>query len=101
VGLEMRLASKAACESFANQLTNGSIILLHGNNVPKYTLNFLKHLIPSLRKKGFECLTISELLETGVPVIVKKGYFLKPGDNLSLDSQFGHMGTGVENKVPK
>jgi peptidoglycan-N-acetylglucosamine deacetylase len=96
VGLEMRLASKAACESFANQLTNGSIILLHGNNVPKHTLNFLKHLIPSLQQRGFEFLTVSKLLDTGVPVIVKEGYFVKPGDNLNLDTQFGHMGTGVQ-----
>lgn len=96
VGLEMRLASRAACESFANQLANGSILLLHGNNVPKHTLSFLKHLVPLLHKKGVEFLAVSELLERGVPVTVKEGYFMKPGDNLNLDTQFGYMGTGVQ-----
>jgi peptidoglycan/xylan/chitin deacetylase (PgdA/CDA1 family) len=96
VGLEGYPATDAACEAFVEKILSGSIILLHGNNVPKYTLNFLQVLIPLLRQKGFECLTVSELLETGAPVIVKEGYFVKPGDNLSLDNQFGYMGTGLK-----
>jgi peptidoglycan/xylan/chitin deacetylase (PgdA/CDA1 family) len=95
VGLEGYLATQSACEAFVDKIQTGSIILLHGNHVPKHTLSFLQKVIPLLQKKGFTFLTVSSLLETGSPVIKQEGYFVKPGDNLSLDTQFGFMGTGV------
>lgn len=95
VGLEGHLATEEECEAFVSKVENGSIILLHGNNVPKYTLNFLEKIIPLLRKKGFKFLMVSRLLETGHAEITQEGYFSKPGDNISLDSKFGPFGTGV------
>lgn len=95
VGLEGYQATQFECEAFVNKVQTGSIILLHGNHVPKHTLNFLQKVIPLLREKGFTFMTVSRLLETGSAVIVQDGYFVKPGDNLSLDTQFGFMGTGV------
>ena len=96
VGLEGCQTSDKEVESFVNSLKSGSIILLHGNNVPKHTLAFLKRLVPILVSKGYRCVTMSDLLERGAPQLVKEGYFLKPKDNLSLDTQFGIMGTGVK-----
>lgn len=96
VGLEMHLASQAECEVLANQLMTGSVILLHGNNVPKHTLAFLQKIVTLLQKKGFSFVTVSDLLKIGSPIIVQEGYFVKPGDNLNLDTQFGYMGTGVK-----
>jgi hypothetical protein len=49
-----------------------------------------------LQSKGYTCVTISDLLEKGAPQLVKEGYFLTPEDNLSLDTQFGIMGTGLK-----
>ncbi len=95
VGLESYSATQAACEAFVDKIQNGSIVLLHGNNVPKHTFSFLQKVIPLLRQKGFTFVTVSTLLETGPAVIEHDGYFVKPGDNLSLDTQFGFMGTGV------
>jgi peptidoglycan/xylan/chitin deacetylase (PgdA/CDA1 family) len=95
VGLEGHLANQAACEAFVDKVGAGSIILLHGNHVPKHTLSFLQKIIPLLRKKGFTFVIVSRLLETGSAVVKQDGYFVKPGDNLSLDTQFGYMGTGV------
>lgn len=96
VGLEGYPATDSACEVFVESLVNGSIILLHGNNVPKYTLAFVQKIVPLLRKKGFRCVTVSELLDTGAPNLELNGYFVNPGDNLSLDTQFGYMGTGIQ-----
>lgn len=95
VGLEGYPATQSACEAFVDKLHSGSIVLLHGNHVPKHTLSFLQKVIPLLRQKGFTCVTVSTLLETGTPVVIQDGYFVKPGDNLSLDTQFGFMGMGV------
>ena len=95
VGLEGYPATQSACEAFVDKLHSGSIVLLHGNHVPKHTLSFLQKVIPLLRQKGFTCVTVSTLLETGTAVVIQDGYFVKPGDNLSLDTQFGFMGTGV------
>lgn len=96
VGLEGHEASDQQFKKFMNSLTNGSIILLHGNHVPKYTLPFLKRLVPILQSKGYTCVTVSDLLQKGTPNREKEGYFFKPGDNLSLDTQFGIMGTGLK-----
>jgi hypothetical protein len=49
-----------------------------------------------LKKRGFMFVTVSELIKKGKPTLVNEGYFLKPGDNLNLDSQFGIMGTGLK-----
>ncbi|QOL19270.1 polysaccharide deacetylase family protein [Candidatus Bodocaedibacter vickermanii] len=95
VGLEGYPATQSACEAFVDKLHSGSIVLLHGNHVPKHTLSFLQKVIPLLRQKGFTCVTVSTLLETGTAVVIQDGYFVKPADNLSLDTQFGFMGTGV------
>lgn len=95
IGVEGQFATEKECETFVNKVQSGSIILLHGNNVPKHTLNFLERVIPLLRKKGFKFLTVSKLLETGSAEITQEGYFSKPGDNLSLDSKFGFLGTGA------
>ncbi len=43
-----------------SKVKNGSIILLH--NGAKNTPEALKTLLPALKEKGFECVTVSELI---------------------------------------
>lgn len=96
VGFEGHIATDAECVKFADSINSGSIILLHGNNVPKHTSAFVKRIVPILKKRGFVFVTVSELIKKGKQTLVNEGYFLKPGDNLNLDSQFGIMGTGLK-----
>ncbi len=71
----------------------GAIILMHANAVPKSTHKLVPQLIPELRKRGYEFVTVSELLEMGPVETVRDGYFDKPGDNLYVDPLFGGKGT--------
>lgn len=72
-GLENHAASQKECEAFVNELKSGAIILLHGNNVPKYTLDFLQKIIPLLYRQDSKFLTVSQLLEKGTPNVVQDG----------------------------
>jgi len=71
----------------------GAIILMHANAVPQKTHKLVPRLVPELKKRGYEFLTVSELLEMGPVVTVKDGYFDQPGDNLYVDPLFGGKGT--------
>lgn len=44
------------------ETSNGDIILLHASDAAKQTANALKTIIPGLKNKGFEFVTISELI---------------------------------------
>lgn len=46
-------------------------------------------------EKGFAFVTVSTLPETGPAVFDRDGYFVKPGDSLSLDTKFWFLGIGV------
>jgi peptidoglycan/xylan/chitin deacetylase (PgdA/CDA1 family) len=71
----------------------GAIILMHANAVPQKTHLLVPRLVPELRKRGYEFVTVSELLEMGPAVTVTDGYFDEPGDNLYVDDLFGGKGT--------
>ena len=71
----------------------GAIILMHANAVPKKTHLLVPRLVPELQKRGYEFVTVSELLEMGPAVTVTDGYFDKPGDNRYVDDLFGGKGT--------
>ncbi|MDP3426102.1 MAG: hypothetical protein Q8S17_01820, partial [Humidesulfovibrio sp.] len=53
----------------------------------------LERLIKGLRKRGYELVTVSELLRLGTPEAVADGYFTIPGDNLKYDAIFPGKGT--------
>jgi hypothetical protein len=75
------------------QVRPGSIILLHANAVPQKSFEILERLLPALRKRGYELVTVSELLRLGAPQAVREGYFTIPGDNLQYDAIFPGKGT--------
>jgi len=58
----------------------GSIIVAHANGRGWNTAAALPLVIPELRKRGFEFVTVSELLAAGEPVIANSCYETRPGD---------------------
>ncbi|MBI5518424.1 MAG: polysaccharide deacetylase family protein [Desulfovibrio sp.] len=74
-------------------LKPGSIMLMHANAVPQKTFAILRILLPELKKRGYETVTVSELLRRGRPQTVREGYFTTPGDNLQYDAIFPGKGT--------
>jgi len=71
----------------------GAIVLMHANAVPHKTHLLVPRLVTALRERGYDFVTVSELLRLGPAVTVIDGYFTKPGDNLYLDHLFGGKGT--------
>ncbi len=67
---------------------SGSIILAHANGRGHHTAQALPLLISKLRAKGFQFVTISELLAAGRPVIVQTCYDRRPGDTDRYDRLF-------------
>lgn len=77
-----------------SQVRPGSIVLFHANLVPKGTASLLRRTVQTLQAQGYSFVTVSTLLSLGEAQHVREGYFLKPGDNHSLDTRFGKDGTG-------
>ncbi len=71
----------------------GSIVVAHANGRGWNTAKALKIALPKLMAKGYEFVTVSELLAAGKPVIAKTCYENRPGDNKRYDRIFG-KGTG-------
>lgn len=71
----------------------GSIIVFHANGRGHGTAGALPRIVESLRAKGYEFATVSNLLRAGEPDAVSQCYEMRPGDNLYIDAKFGE-GTG-------
>lgn len=68
----------------------GSIIIAHANGRGWKTSEALSKFIPQLRDKGYEFVTVTELLQEGIAVEAKDScYELKPGDNAFYDKKVG------------
>ena len=67
----------------------GSITVFHANGRGKGTAAALPKLIDGLRAKGYELVTVSEMLAAGTPEAAATCYELKPGDNQRYDAKFG------------
>jgi peptidoglycan-N-acetylglucosamine deacetylase len=72
-----------------NQVRPGSIVIGHGNGRGWHTHEALRTLIPALKQRGYEFVTVRELLRRGTPNSVESCYELRPGDNLRYDKLFG------------
>ncbi len=66
----------------------GSIIIAHANGRGWHTADALRIAIPKLKAKGFEFVTVSELLELGKPVVAASCYDSRPGDTDRYDFLF-------------
>jgi peptidoglycan/xylan/chitin deacetylase (PgdA/CDA1 family) len=64
----------------------GSIILAHANGRSYHAGAALSRIIAGLKARGFQCVTVSELLAAGKPVMTDTCYDFKPGDTDKYDS---------------
>jgi peptidoglycan/xylan/chitin deacetylase (PgdA/CDA1 family) len=78
----------------------GSIVIFHANGRGRGTAAALPRIIDELRAKGFEFVTVSELLAAGTIEAVDECYELKRGDNVGYDAKYGN-GIVRVHKKPK
>ena len=85
-------APTQSAEAIANEIIRharpGSIIIAHANGRGVHTAAALPLAIPALRAKGYQFVTVSELLAAGKPVISDTCYDTKPGDTDKYDIFF-------------
>jgi len=67
----------------------GSIVICHANGFGYGTSRALPVIFQKLKEKGYEFVTVSELLESGPAFATRDCYELKPGDNHRYDKIFG------------
>jgi peptidoglycan-N-acetylglucosamine deacetylase len=68
---------------------SGSIVIFHANGRGRGTAAALPRIVDKLRAKGFEFVTVSELLAAGTIEAVDECYELKRGDNVDYDAKYG------------
>ena len=80
-------SAEAIARTVLRNARPGSIIVFHANGRGHGTADSLPMFVPRLAKAGFDFVTVSELLASGVPVAVPECYEMKPGDNHRYDSR--------------
>jgi peptidoglycan/xylan/chitin deacetylase (PgdA/CDA1 family) len=69
----------------------GSIVLFHANGRGIHTTETIPIIVAALKEKGYEFVTVPELLQTGEPEIVPTCYDSKPGDADRYDRMAEHL----------
>lgn len=76
----------------------GAIIIGHSNGRGFHTAEALAIALPQMAAKGFEFVTVSELLAQGTPEISATCYNTRPGDTDKYDTFFKPRPTKIEHK---
>ncbi|WP_198018909.1 polysaccharide deacetylase family protein [Azorhizobium doebereinerae] len=79
------LGAKLMADTMLRMIKPGSIVLMHANGRGKHTAEALHILIPALKAKGYQLVTVSQLLAAGTPVIAGTCYSERPGDTKVYD----------------
>jgi len=83
-------SAHAIAETMIRSARPGSIIIAHANGRGYHTAEALPLAIPVLRARGFQFVTVSELMAAGRPVIAETCYDSRPGDTDKYDVLFAH-----------
>jgi peptidoglycan/xylan/chitin deacetylase (PgdA/CDA1 family) len=83
-------SANAIAQTMLRRARPGSIVVSHANGRGWHTAEGLALAIPKLRAKGFEFVTVSELLGAGRPVIEQRCYDNRPGDTDRYDFLLAH-----------
>jgi len=81
-------SARAIAAAVLRHARPGSIVLMHANGRGHHTSEALPLVIPQLRAKGYQFVTVSELLAAGRPEIAPTCYDAKPGDTDRYDRLF-------------
>ena len=76
---------EAIARAVLNETKPGSIIIAHANGRGLSTAKALPLFVPQLRARGFEFVTVSELMAAGTPEVAPSCYERHPGDNERYD----------------
>lgn len=79
----------------------GSIVIFHANGRGRGTAAALPRIVDDLRAKGFEFVTVSELLTAGTVEAVDECYELRRGDNIDYDAKYGEGTVQIRKPKPK
>jgi peptidoglycan/xylan/chitin deacetylase (PgdA/CDA1 family) len=79
----------ASTRKIIREIRPGSIVVFHANGRGQGTAAALPKIIDGLRAQGFEFLTVSDMLGTGIPESANSCYELRPGDNQRYGAWFG------------
>ena len=80
-----RQTAENITRTILNQTKPGSIIICHANGRGHGTAEALPKFISELRNRGFEFVTVSELLRLGQVEAYEECFELRPGDNSRYD----------------
>ncbi|NJM35257.1 MAG: polysaccharide deacetylase family protein [Rhodomicrobium sp.] len=67
------------------QAQPGSIVIFHANGRGWHTEKALPQIVATLKARGYEFVTVSELLRAGEPVVESRCYDVRPGDTDRYD----------------
>jgi len=81
-------SARAIADAMVKRAKAGSIIIAHANGRGYHTAAALPLAIPRLRAKGFEFVTVSELIAAGRPITEATCYDSRPGDTDRYDRLF-------------
>ncbi len=78
-------SARSIARAVLTEAKPGSIIIAHANGHGWNTAKALPLFIPQMRKRGYEFVTVSELMAAGMPEIVATCYDRRPGDTNRYD----------------
>lgn len=93
-------SAKAIAESMIRGVKPGSIVIAHANGRGFNTAQGLPIAIAALKARGYEFVTVSELLAAGKPVIANTCYNTKPGDTDRYDRPFAAKPAAPATRIP-
>lgn len=73
-------------KSVVGHVRPGSIVIFHANGRGVHTSGALPEIVATLKQRGYEFVTVSELLRAGKPVVESRCYDAKPGDTDRYDA---------------
>jgi peptidoglycan/xylan/chitin deacetylase (PgdA/CDA1 family) len=83
-------SARAIVQTMLRHARPGAIIVAHANGRGWHTAEALRQAVPLLRAKGYEFVTVSELLAAGQPVREQRCYDRRPGDLDRYDFLVAH-----------
>jgi peptidoglycan-N-acetylglucosamine deacetylase len=93
-------SAREIAATMINRTRPGSIIIAHANGRGHNTAEALPAAIAGLRAKGFEFVTVGELLAAGKPVITSTCFDSRPGDTDKYDTLFAPRGAAPPSAKP-
>jgi len=72
--------------SVLSHIRPGSIVIFHANGRGVHTSGALPEIVATLKQRGYQFVTVSELLRAGKPVVESRCYDARPGDTDRYDA---------------